>query len=137
MPPYVSESVIRNNFIAGGADCGIELWHAQGIKVLHNSIWRPERNWARGIRIGRGTTRTEIANNLVHGEIRQEGGEAQLGANVTGRLEGYFLDPSSGNLALTPTAPRALDQGTALPDVTDDIRGRKRTGPPDLGAWER
>ena len=27
---YVSDSIIRNNFIVGGADCGIELWHADG-----------------------------------------------------------------------------------------------------------
>jgi hypothetical protein len=55
---YVADSVIRNNFIAGGADCGIELWYADRIQVLHNSIWRPEENWSRGIRVGTGTTRT-------------------------------------------------------------------------------
>jgi hypothetical protein len=27
---YVADSTIRNNFIAGGPDCGIELWHAHG-----------------------------------------------------------------------------------------------------------
>jgi hypothetical protein len=69
--------VIRNNFITGGADCGIELWHVQGIKVWHNSIWRPEQNWNRGIRIGTGTAETEVINNLVHGGIQQEGGRAE------------------------------------------------------------
>ncbi len=133
---YVADGIIRNNFIAGGADCGIELWYADGIKVFHNTIWRPERNWVRGIRVGTGTTRTEVANNLVHGEIRLEGGEAQLRQNVARRLEGYFVDVASGNLALTPTAIRAIDQAAALPEVTDDIRQRARPTRPDIGAWE-
>jgi hypothetical protein len=133
---YVAESVIRNNFIAGGPDCGIELWYADGIKVYNNSIWRPERNWVRGIRIGTGTARTEIVNNLVHGEIRFEGGEASLRSNLAGRLDGYFADAPAGDLRLTPAATGAIDRGAALPEVTDDIRGRPRTGPIDLGAWE-
>ena len=89
-PVYVSNGVIRNNFIAGGPDCGIELWYADRIRVCSNSIWRPDRNWRRGIRIGAGTTRAEIINNLVHGEIRFDGGEATLRHNLARRLDGYF-----------------------------------------------
>ena len=133
---YVADSIIRNNFIAGGPDCGIELWHAERVKVLNNTIWRPERNWSRGIRIGTGTADTEIVNNLVHGEIRFEGGEAELRGNRTGRIEGWFVDTASGNLALTSAATGAVDEGVVLPEVTDDIRGRRRDGKPDLGAWE-
>jgi hypothetical protein len=133
---YVSDGVIRNNFIVGGPDCGIELWHAVGIRVHHNSIWRPEQNWSRGIRIGTGTTQTDIANNLVHGEIRLEGGKAEIHHNLARRLDGYFVDPLDGNLALTAKATGAIDQGQTLPDVRDDIRHRPRQGKPDLGAWE-
>ena len=75
---------IRNNFIAGGPDCRIELWYADRIKVLHNTIWRPEQNWRRGIRVGTGTAHTELVNNLVHGEVLFEGGEAQMRHNLTG-----------------------------------------------------
>jgi hypothetical protein len=133
---YVGDGMIRNNFIAGGPDCGIELWHANGIKVYHNSIWRPQRNWSRGIRVGTGTDHCDIANNLVHGEIRLDGGKAGLRNNVAGRLDGYFIDAPSGNLALTVAATEALGRGISLPDVTDDIRGRRRSAHPDLGAWE-
>jgi len=133
---YVADSVIRNNFIAGGPDCGIELWYAEGIQVCHNSIRRPDRNFGRGIRIGTGTSQTTVVNNLVHGEIRLEGGQAALRHNLAGRLDHYFADPASGNLALTPAAVGAIDQGIPLPEVTDDIRRRPRTGRPDLGAWE-
>ena len=133
---YVADGIIRNNFIAGGPDCGIELWHAERIKVLNNSIWRPERNWNRGIRVGTGTARTEIVNNLVHGEILFDGGEAETRQNLAGRLEGYFVDPASGDLRLTSKPTGAIDQGVSLPEVNDDIRGRARVGRPDLGAWE-
>ena len=133
---YVADSTIRNNFIADGSDCGIELWHAQRIKVYNNSIWRPERNWARGIRIGTGTSDTDIANNLVHGEIRLEGGQAQRRNNLARKLDRYFVDPASGNLALTSNATDAIDRGLSLPEVRDDIRQRHRLAKPDRGAWE-
>ena len=133
---YVSDGTIRNNFIVGGADCGIELWYADRIKVFNNSIWRPERNWNRGIRVGTGTTQAEIANNLVHGEIRLEGGKAELRQNVARRLDGYFVDPASGNLALTSAATEAIGRGLPLSEVRDDIRGQPRGKRPDLGAWE-
>jgi hypothetical protein len=133
---YVADGMIRNNFIAGGPDCGIELWYGDRIKVYHNSIWRPEQNWARGIRVGTGTANSDIVNNLVHGDIRLEGGDAQLRNNLAGRLEGYFVDPPSGNLALTAAAGGAIQKGVSLPEVTEDIRGRRRSQHPDLGAWE-
>jgi hypothetical protein len=133
---YVRDSLIRNNFIAGGSDCGIELWHVNGIRVFNNTILRPEINWSRGIRIGTGTAQTEIANNLVHGRIQVEGGEANVHDNLAERLDRYFVDPGSGNLALTAAATRAIDQGVSLPGVTTDIRGQPRSNRPDLGAWE-
>jgi hypothetical protein len=133
---YVAEGTIRNNFIAGGADCGIELWYADRIKVLHNTIWRPERNWNRGIRVGTGTVNTEIVNNLVHGEIRLEGGEAKVRQNLASRLEGYFVDSASGNLALTSAATGAIDKGETLTNLSDDVRHHARDNRPDLGAWE-
>jgi hypothetical protein len=68
--------------------------------------------------------------------MQLEGGVAQLRNNLTGKLDGSFVDPASGNLALTSSASGAIDQGASIPDVTDDIRGRPRTGRPDLGAWE-
>lgn len=135
---YVTDSVIRNNFIAGGADCGIELWHAQRIQVLNNSIWRTQQGWQRGIRIGTGTAQTDITNNLVHGEIQMDGGEATLRNNLAGRLDNYFVDPAAGDLSLTPAATGATGHGIPLPDVTHDIRSRPRArpNPPAIGAWE-
>jgi hypothetical protein len=133
---YVSDAMIRNNFIAGGPDCGIELWYAEQVRIYNNSIWRPERHWRRGIRVGAGTSGADIANNLIHGEIQFEGGTAELRHNVTGRLEGYFAGPASGDLTLTTTAVRALGQGVALREIRDDIRGRPRKSLMNVGAWQ-
>jgi hypothetical protein len=119
--------------VVGRPDCGIELWYAERIKVCNNTIWRPEQNWSRGIRIGTGTAHTDLANNLVHGEVRLESGEAQMSHNLAGRLEGYFVDPASGNLALTPATTGAIDQGVSLPEVNHDVRSRPGAGRPDLG----
>lgn len=132
---YVADGVIRNNLMAGGPDCGIELWHAQGIKVLHNSIWRPYQNWNRGIRVGTGTS-ADIVNNLVHGQIQMEGGEARTKNNLAEHLDGYFVDPASGDLSLTPRAERALDCAIPHPDVISDFCALLRPATPDLGALE-
>jgi len=133
---YVADAVVRNNMIAGGPDCGIELWHVDGVQIAHNSIWRPVENWRRGIRIGTGTRRTEIVNNLVHGEILWEGGQAQVTGNISGKLDGYFVDAASGDLALTASAVRAINQGQRLPSVQEDITRKPRDSRPDPGAWE-
>jgi hypothetical protein len=75
-------------------------------------------------------------NNLVHGEIRFDGGKALLRQNLTGHLDNYFVDPASGNLALTQAAIEAINKGVSLPDVTEDIRRLPRSEYPDIGAWE-
>lgn len=133
---YVSEGIIQNNLIAGGADCGIELWHAEAINVRHNSIWRPEQNWSRGIRLGTGTVQTEVVNNLVHGGIQVDGGEANIHHNLAKRVAGYFVEPAMGDLALTAAATAAIDQAVVLNEAPCDVRGLPRNHEPDLGAWE-
>jgi len=133
---YVSEGIIQNNLIAGGADCGIELWHAEGIKVRHNSVWRPDQNWGRGIRLGKGVAQTEVVNNLVHGGIQVEGGEANIHHNLARHVDGYFVEPSTGDLSLTAAATGAIDQGVILHETPYDMRGLSRKKESDLGAWE-
>jgi hypothetical protein len=86
--------------------------------------------------VGTGTVDTEIVNNLVHGDIRMEGGMAQLRNNLARRLQGYFVDPVKGDLAITATASAAIDAGESRPEVVDDIRNRRRPNRPDIGAWE-
>lgn len=133
---YVSDGIIRNNFICGGPDGGIELWHVDGVKVLHNSIWRPRQNWGRGIRVGTGTRRTEIRNNLVHGRIQREGGEAVIEGNREGELEGCFADPSIGDLRLKAGTRETIEPVEPHPEAMTDIRNRTRPRPAAPGAWQ-
>jgi hypothetical protein len=136
IPVYVSDAVVRNNFIQGGADCGMELWYAHDIRVLHNSIWRPEQNWQRGVRVGTGSSEILIQGNLVHGGISREGGQAEIRGNLSGKLEGLFVDAARGDLSLTQGAAKAIDGGEPHPEITSDIRSFLRDTKPDLGAWE-
>jgi len=101
---YVAEGVIQNNMITGGADCGIELWHTDGIKVRHNYVWRPEQNWNRGIRIGKAVRNTEVAHNFVHGKISVEGSEPNLHDNHEGDIGNGFTNPETGDLTLKPAS---------------------------------
>jgi hypothetical protein len=67
--------------------------------------------------------------------LRSAGGDPAK-VTLTGHLDGYFVDPASGNLALTSSATGALSRGVPLAGVSDDIRARARAENPDLGAWE-
>ncbi|MGZ8938800.1 MAG: SGNH/GDSL hydrolase family protein [Limisphaerales bacterium] len=86
--------------------------------------------------MGAGTVQTEIVNNLVHGGIQTEGGQAQIHDNLAKRLDGYFVDPIDGNLALLATATEAIDHAVALNSVPYDFRRLPRKQGSDLGALE-
>ncbi len=135
--PYAIGVTILNNMISGGADCGIENWHTLEVHTDHNSIWRPDRNFNRGLRVGDGALNTISQNNLIHGGIQLETGADFAGFhNITNRLNGYFADPENGDLSLTADAAEAINHADANNGDPYDIRGRFRTIQPDVGAWE-
>jgi len=136
---HVARSICRNNFILPGPDAGIELWWVDGVKIYNNTVWRRDDS-GRGIRFGSRNKGVHIANNLVRGAIMAEGDDAPLDVrlekNVTGPLEDYFVNPSAGDLRITPRAAEALNAGIPLPDLTEDFDGRPRDTRPDVGAAE-
>jgi hypothetical protein len=133
---YVGDSTIQNNMIAGGADCGIELWHVDGISVWNNSIYRPQENFSRGIRIG-STNHVTVAANLIHGGIQIEGGgpNPYSSDNVATNLDGYFVNPTIGDLALTKAASQMVARSRHAASAYD-IRGTGRSSRSDYGAWD-
>jgi hypothetical protein len=131
---HVYDSICRNNFIVAGPDAGIELAWVDGVKVYNNTVWRPDI-LVRGIRSIEKIHHVEIANNLVRGALSLAGGET-VRNNLVGPLNGYFVDPASGDLRLSAQAKAAIDQGLSLAEVTDDIDGRPRGMHPDIGASE-
>ncbi len=134
---HISDSICRNNFIAGGSDSGIELAWVRDSKVYHNTVWRqdPDSRGIRCIKHGAGVENVIIANNLVRGDIALTGSETARN-NKSGELTGYFQDPDSGDLHLRPEAEGAIGKGVLLPEVTEDIDGQPRSETPDLGADE-
>ena len=57
--------------------------------------------------------------------------------NVTGELEGYFVNPLAGDLHLTDTAVGAFGEARPLKELADDFDRQKRKARPDVGADER
>src|SRR6266436_406672 len=91
-----------------------------------------DRNWSRGIRIGAGVARTEVVNNLVHGGIQIEGGEANIHHNLARRLDGYFrseLEPWNSN-----RGRRCSNRGGEQPGAwRNSNRGRRGQYSPQPG----
>jgi hypothetical protein len=83
----------------------------------------------------------DIRSNLVFSTVKGVSGK---GYTAAGNLwltdaalaERFFVNPAAGDLHLKPTAAEAIDRGAALPEVTVDWDGERRTGKPDIGADE-
>ena len=102
------------------------------MQVRHNTVYTPDTQYP-AIHYFQKISRLYIANNLVRGRLFGEG-EARLEGNVTGDLDGYFVNPAGGDLHLTASAVEALGKGVQLTGVRDDIDGQKRKKHPDVGA---
>jgi len=128
------DGIIRNNFIVAdtGQGTGIEVIWADNVQVCHNTVYTPDTQYP-AIHYFQKISRLLIANNLVRGRLFGEG-EARLEGNVTGDLDGYFVNPAGGDLHLTASAVEALGKGVQLTGVRDDIDGQKRKKHPDVGA---
>ena len=51
-------------------------------------------------------------------------------------MDGWFVDPAAGNLRLSSPVAEVVDRGLVLPEIVDDIDGRRRGSSPDIGASE-
>ena len=131
---HVYDSICRNNFVVAGPDAGIELAWVDGVRVYNNTVWRQDPK-GRGIRCIEKIHDVDIANNLVRGALLLAGGET-VRNNVVGPMDGWFVDPSAGNLRLSSPVAEVVDRGLILPEIGDDIDGRSRGSRPDLGASE-
>jgi hypothetical protein len=131
---HVYDGICRNNFVVAGPDSGIELAWVDGVRVYNNTVWRPDPK-GRGVRCIEKVHEVDIANNLVRGALLLAGGET-VRNNVVGPMDGWFVDPPGGDLRLRSSVAEVVDRGLKLPEVEDDIDGRRRGGSPDLGASE-
>jgi hypothetical protein len=122
---------------AAGFDAGIGLEQSCATAVLHNTVFSTappfssiEWRWSQ-------TTAT-IANNIVSHNLRpRDGAFAALAGNITSAPASLFVDASTGDLHLRPTATAAIDKAVALnPALAWDIDSAPRGTLPDVGADE-
>jgi hypothetical protein len=123
--PHNTGGVIRSNFIVTGADTGIEISWARGVKVYHNTVLTPSGNGSGVHYHWNEISDLDIANNLVRGRIYgDEGGVTQRGNVTAGIGDAWFRDVASGDLHLTPAAKLApVDR---LPDCPTDFDQQPR-----------
>jgi len=144
--------IIRNNFILRGDYIALELCNTKDMKVYNNTIYSPDATYFRTVHIydeadeGQ-TTNLDILNNIIRGDILDNSsGDWSVptvramgnivdnsGSQVTAS---WFVDVNIADFHLTTSATDAIDQGTVLPDVTDDFDQEPRGSLPDLGGDE-
>ena len=129
--------IIRNNFIVADTErgTGIEVAWTDNVQVCNNTIYSPDLNYS-AIHYFMKTSRLLVSNNLARGRIYGEG-DVRLEGNVTGDMDGYFVNPAAGDLHLTESASEALGKGVQLNSVKEDIDGQKRKKSTDVGADQK
>jgi hypothetical protein len=140
--------VVSNNFIvandatlqssSAGFDTGIGLEQSCATAVLHNTVVSTGPPRSSSIEWRFAKTTATVANNLVtHAVVARDAGQASLIGNVVDASLGLFVDVSSGNLHLLPSATAAIDKAVALPIVPAfDIDAEARGVAADVGADE-
>lgn len=133
--------VIRNNFIEAGVSHAIEICHADGVKVDHNSIHHLTPRRADPTFLLLDSRNVEIRNNIAFSRSMGLSGDDFVAANNLwlsdpALVSRFFANAASGDLHLTAAA-EAIDKAAKLPEVTDDWDGQKRPAKPDIGADER
>ena len=131
--------VITNNFVVAndprlqtsgaGFDTGIGLEQSCATSVLHNTVVSTAPPHSSSIEWRFANTSATVANNLVtHTLLSRDEGRASLAGNVANAPLGLFVDVSTGNLHLLPSATIAIDKAVVLPvplvlDIDADARG--------------
>jgi parallel beta-helix repeat protein len=130
--------IVRNNFITRAHENGIYADYTRDCKILNNTIWDPESQLGRLIRLVHDNDGMVVANNLVCGPpVRIESQSKILFRNnVEKDVSSELVNPTAGNLRLTERAVEAIDKAAPLPEVRDDIDHAPRGQKPDVGAHE-
>jgi hypothetical protein len=149
---YVDDfgGVIRNNFVyanssglfasASGFDCGICVWNSCNARILHNTVYTtdPAHTFS-AIEWRFPNTTAALTNNLVNAPMRErDGAHGTLTNNLTNAQASWFVNASTGDLHLQPSATTVIDKVTAPAEVSDDIDGHPRPigSASDIGADE-
>ncbi len=140
-PDDHSGGIIRNNFIyrSMSGDSAIYLADSPDTQVLHNSIFISGTYGSPIEYRFPHTARVVIANNVLDGNIAsRDGATGSVVGNYTSAVAGFFVNPSTGDLHLNPTATALINKVTAPPAAAaTDWDGQARPGgATDIGADE-
>lgn len=141
--------IIRNNMIyhadlgADKGDVGIELESADGAQVYNNTVYQ-EHTYPAAISVRWAASNVYLANNLLHttgsGQViwKRDGPTVTQEGNVVGAQAAWFVDVATGDLRLASAVAQVVDQGVAVPGLSDDFDGQARPvgSAPDIGADE-
>jgi hypothetical protein len=133
-PIHMARGTIRNNFIVAGASQAIEVCQTRDVGVYHNTVWCARAN-QRAIQFHTDNPGGRCINNLARGVLALSA-DVTESSNIFGQLNGWFVDPGTGDLHLTDKAEPARGNASAIEDVPEDFDGRKRKAAADVGADE-
>lgn len=138
VPTHCTGCVVRNNCVTRAPEGGIVAIYTRDCKILHNTICDTTGKAERGVRVVHATEGLVIANNLLAGPklVFETPDRPDSRGNREGVAATVFLDPAVGDLRLAERAEWVVDGGKALPEVPEDIDGRRRGKRVDLGAHE-
>jgi len=129
--------IVRNNFVTRTPENGIIADYTKNCKILHNTIYDPDNQLKRLIRLVHDNDGLVVANNLLSGppmRIETES-KMEIRDNLTKDMTASFVNPENGNLHLKNEIPE-LRSAKRLSEVPYDIDGQSRSDPTDYGADE-
>ncbi len=141
--------IVRNNIIFAdraelfasnaGFDCGVCFWSACGATAVHNTVVSTGSNFSSFEWRFPASKNVVVKNNIATHPLRKrENAAAETGGNLENAALDLFVNISTRDLHLKPTATDAIDKGVAVSSdlCTDDIDMEKRDAAPDIGADE-
>jgi hypothetical protein len=134
----VESTIVRNNFVVGGAYYGLELANCKDVQAYNNTFFHSNTD-SRMVHFDNCSTGVVMKNNISVGRVIQHGGELP---DTTGNIwlrtniSGWFQDAVNGDLHLVSTATQAIDKGIVLAEVPNDFDDKPRDANPDMGADE-
>jgi hypothetical protein len=133
--PHMTGGIVRNNFVVAGTSQGIEICRTVDTLVAHNTVFAARAARPAAVQFHQGSEGARFLNNIVHGRVALDR-EVRSEGNFVGDCAGWFVDPATGDLHLTPRAA-APSRARRPKEVAEDFDAQKRPQQTDAGADQR
>ncbi|HTL53589.1 MAG TPA: right-handed parallel beta-helix repeat-containing protein [Planctomycetota bacterium] len=134
---HMTRGIVRDNMVVRGHDAGMEICRTVDCQVYNNTIWGEDAGFRQALQVKEGKGSAQVFNNLVRGQIDIQENGSKDENNMTGPLDGFFVNPAQGDLHLAPAGLTAVHQRSVrTPKDFLDWDGGLRPAQCDLGADE-